>query len=262
MLKSLVRRRAGRAAVTTIGLGLLLGLLGSPEARAGECTAPGGAAAALGEKTVEARLQFMQSSMRDTVRLERRYALGWSLSYVGMAAGTWFLYPIAEDKHGQLISSSWNSATSVVAALNVLIDQLRVVGDQHKLEALLAAPHPAAERCAVVAKAEKLFIHAADNEKSARSPRAHILSFLSTVGLGLIFGYALQRPESAAINTGIGVVLSELMIATRPTLAMQRLERYRSGELELTAPPPSVLSWSVVPNFTSTSYGAAWAGAF
>ncbi len=260
MVKTFGNRGAAPAAVTA--LSLTLGLFYSPYAGAGECTGFTGTAPALAEHTAQERLQFIRKSMRDTAKMERRYALGWGLSYVGFAAGTWFLYPFADDKRGQLISSSFNSVSSTLGGINVLIDPLRVIHDQHKLEALLAQPVPDDQRCAVVAKAEKLFIHVADNEAGARSARAHILGFLGTVGLGLILGYGFKRAESAAINTSIGVALSELMIFTRPTTAIRSLERYRMGELEVSAPPPSVLSWSIVPNLTSTTYGAAWAGTF
>ena len=247
-------------------VGLGLGILSPAAALAGECTSPGGAAAALGEQSVEARLQFIQKSLRDTARLERRYAIGWGLAYVGMAAGTWFLYPFTDDKHGQMISSSWNSATSVAGGINVIIDPLRVIHDQHKLEALLTQSQyqsqSAEKRCAVVAQAEKLFNHVADNQRGAHSPKAHILSFLSTVGLGLILGYGLGRADSAAINTSIGVALGEIMIATRPTIAVRSMEIYRTGELDAPLPKPSLLSWSLVPTSTSTSYGLAWAGTF
>lgn len=252
----------GRGIVGVAAVGLLAGFFCPAAAQAGECAGQSGAAPLLGEQKVEARLQFVRQSLRDTARLERRYLLGWNLSYLGMAAGTWFLYPFAADQRGQRISSAWNTATSLAASLTVLIDPLRVIGDQHRLEALLSQPAAADQRCAVLAKAEKLLAHVAENETGARSSRSHIISFFTTVGLGLILGYALQRGESAAINTSIGVVLSEVMIATRPTLAIRRLESYRSGNLDATAPPPTHLSWAIVPTVTTTTYGAALGGAF
>lgn len=238
--------------------GLLLATLARPAAcHAAECPGP---TAAVSELPVAARLAFLRQSLTDTARLERRFALGWSLTYAGLAGGTWLLLPFADDFEGQRRASAWNSATSVAAGLLVLIEPLLVMRDHRRLEALLAAdPHPG---CATLAAAEKLLVHAASSEQGARTARAHALSALTTVGLGLVLGYALQRPESAAINTTIGIFLGEIMIASRPTVATLRLQRYRSGELD--APPPAAggLTVGVVPLRLDSGYGAALAGAF
>ena len=175
--------------------------------------------------------------------------------------GTWLLLPFADDFEGQRRASAWNSATSVAAGLLVLIDPLRVIRDHRRLEALLAAdPSPG---CATLAAAEQLLVHAAGSEEGARGPRAHILGALTTVGLGLVLGYALQRPESAAINTTIGVFLSEIMIASRPLVAVTRLQRYRSGDLgTATTPPAAGLALGLVPLRLDSGYGAALSGTF
>jgi hypothetical protein len=238
---------------------LLIGVAWPTASGAAECAGPTAAVSALPSET---RLSFLRASLHDTARLERRFALGWSLTYAGLAAGTWFLLPFADDFEGQRRASAWNSATSVAAGLLILIDPLLVIRDHRRLEALLAADPSAS--CATLAAAEKLLGHAAGSEQSARGPRAHILGALTTVGLGLVLGYALQRPESAAINTTIGVFLSEIMIASRPTVAMTRLQRYRSGDLSVStaAPPAGGLSLGVVPLRLDSGYGAALSGAF
>lgn len=238
--------------------GLLAGLGWPTAAQAALCPGP---TAAVSELPVAARLAFLRASLTDTARLERRFALGWSLTYAGLAGGTWLLLPFADDFEGQRRGSAWNSATSVAAGLLVLIEPLLVMRDQRRLEALLAAdPSPS---CATLAAAERLLVHAATSEQGARTARAHALSALTTVGLGLVLGYALQRPESAAINTTIGIFLGEIMIASRPTVATLRLQRYRSGELD--GPPPADgggLKVGVVPLRLDSGYGAALAGAF
>ncbi len=239
--------------------GLLAGVAWPTASCAAECAGPTAAVSALPSA---ARLAFLRASLHDTARLERRFALGWGLTYAGLAAGTWALLPFSDDFYGQRKASAWNSATSVAAGLLVLIDPLLVIRDHRRLEALLAAdPSPG---CATLAAAERLLVHAAGSEEGARGPRAHILGALTTVGLGLVLGYALQRPESAAINTTIGVFLSEIMIASRPMVALTRLQRYRSGDLSVSTPAPAAggLSLGLAPLRLDSGYGAALSGAF
>ena len=248
---------AAAPAIFLLG-GLLAAVTWPTPSCAAECAGPTAAVSAL---PVAERLAFLRASLQDTARLERRFALGWGLTYAGLAGGTWLLLPFADDFEGQRRASAWNSATSVAAGLLVLIDPLRVIRDHRRLEALLAAdPSPG---CATLAAAEQLLVHAAGSEEGARGPRAHILGALTTVGLGLVRGYALQRPESAAINTTIGVFLSEIMIASRPLVAVTRLQRYRSGDLgTATTPPAAGLALGIVPLRLDSGYGAALSGTF
>lgn len=231
-------------------------------AQAGECDSTVGAAPARSEQEIDARLRFVQRSLRDTALLERRFLLGWSLTYAGLAAGTWALLPFSSNPEGQRIASAWNSSTSVAAGLLVLIDPLLVMRDKNRMEALLAPSAQPQSSCAVLMKAEKLLQHAADNERSARGARAHILSSLTTVGLGLVLAYALKQPDSAVTNTPIGILLGELMIASRPLLAVDRLRSYRSGDLSIVSPPAGGFSIGVTPLALNSGYGAAVSGAF
>lgn len=228
----------------------------SAEAGAEECTNAAGLP--LQPQDISARLQFLRASLRETARLERRYAIGWNLTYLGFAAGTWTLLPFSDDPQGQRKASAWNSATSLFASLQVLIDPLLVVRDHRRMEALVKQPS-ALKDCTVLHKAELLLQHAANSETSARSAKAHIFSFLTTIGLGLVLGYALERPDSAAINTTIGITLGEIMIATRPTAAIRQWQDYRNGNLRLTAPREG-FALRVLPFRTNDGYGVAIGG--
>lgn len=242
---------------------LLLALLGFPATgRAGECVAPPGATPALGELAVKGRIEFLHHSLQATARTERRFALTWSLGYVGLAAGSWVLLPLSSDPQGQRISSTFSSATALAAALVALIEPLRVIADKRRLDRLLAESPARLHPCAVLAEAERLLAHAAANEHGARGPRARLFGFFTTVGLGLIHGYALNRPESAVTSTVIGIFLSQFMIVTRPTTAIRRLERYRRGDLSEAEPPAPILSVSATVSPIGSSYGLALAGVF
>ncbi len=250
-------RRRRYLVALLIGAALLLRAMA---AQAGECGSTVGAAPAQSDQEIDARLHFVQRSLRDTALLERRFLLGWGLTYVGLAAGTWVLLPLSSTPEKQRIASAWNSSTSVAAALLLLIDPLQVIRDKNRLESLLAqAPQSS---CAVLMKAEQLLKHAADNERGARSARAHIISSLTTVGLGLVLAYALKQPDSAVTSTPIGIFIGELMMASRPLLAVRRLQSYRSGDLSLTSPPTGGFSLGLTPLALNSGYGAAISGAF
>jgi hypothetical protein len=235
--------------------------LGSANGAAQECAAPASAGPELTKLAGAERLRFIRKTLQDTARAEKRFALGWSLTYTGLAAGAWVFLPLSPSDQGQLIESAWNSGTAGFAALYVLFDPLLTAHDSRRLERLLAGADASGNPCQVLAEAEALLAHAADKETSARGALAHIGNFAFNVGLGLILGYGLHRPAGAAMNTTIGVTLGELMILTRPQLASQSLARYRKGEL--TAPPSgAAVSWSVTPIASGAHYGLALAGSF
>jgi hypothetical protein len=85
---------------------------------------------------------------------------------------------------------------------------------------------------------------------------------LFNVGLGLGLAYGLHRPDSAAINTTVGILIGEVMIATRPTVAIQRLDRYRAGDFSRSPPPPALTSLFALPSRLGDGYGLAIGGRF
>ena len=248
-----------RTALTALGAGALTLSALAPSARAGQCAAPAGAAPALAEQDAEERLRFIREALLETVRREKRYMIGWSLTYAGFAAGTWALVPFSNDPR-KPIESAWNSSISTLGGLQNLIEPLLVVRDKNRVERLFSEPGNRT-RCQVLAEAERHFQHAANSEIGAKSAKAHITSLLVNVGLGLILGYGLKRPEGAAMNTTIGMFTSEIQIATRPTFAARRMESYRAGNLA-PAPPDPKIFFTPVLSPTDTGYGLAVAGAF
>lgn len=212
-------------------------LLWAGTAQAGQCDAPD-ASAALREQSVDARLGYIRDSMAETFRLERRFAVGWSLGYAAMAAGTWMLVPLTSDPL-QRAASIWSSATAVSGALLNLIQPMRVVTAQRRMEKLLREPVPTEGRCAQLREAERLFAFAANNERGARSAISHLSGFVSVIGLGLIEAYAVKRPDSAATSLPLGILVTELLIWTRPQVAVRRFASYQAGDLS----PPKPRKW-------------------
>lgn len=262
-LRSRIGKRAASRLLAFSLLGLHLILL-PKNSSAVECPLPAGAAPALAQRSKEVRLSFLRQSMRDTAALERRYLLGWSLSYAGLAAATWVLVPFYDDPRPQYTTSAWNSATSVAASLLVLTGPMPILRDEKRLERRFqnASRNDPAQDCAVLLEAEQLLQRAAANEASARSAQSHLLGTLTTIGLGLILGYALNRPDSAAMSTTIGIVLDELSIASRPTVGIRRLESYKSGTLTAITPPTFVPLMGLAPIRLTNGYGLALGGVF
>lgn len=237
----------------TLGAGL-----GQQQAHAQHCPLPPDAQPALEHHDDATRLRFIEQTLQDAAKQERRFALGWSLTYTGLSAGSWLILPLSDDPR-QLVETAFNSGTSAFAALFSLIGPLSVVSDQRRLRTLLTASTSPDRACATLAASERLFRHAAESEASARGAFAHVSSAAFNVGLGLVLAYALKRPDGAAINTSVGIALGELMIATRPTLATKRWQRYREGNLSM-QPDESQPIVSVSPWLTPTSYGVSLLG--
>jgi len=236
-------------------LALAAGFGGAGTARAGECEVPVLAAPALAAQTPEARLRFIAQTLRQTARSERRYATGWGLIYAGLAAGTWLFVPLSSDPR-QYVESAFNSGTSALAGLLVVIRPVGVIRDQQRMEKLLVQQGTGEVRCTVLAESERLLLHAAESQQSARNALAHIGNVAVNLGLGLVLGYGLDRPQGAAVNTSIGIVLGELMIATRPLQAARGLESYRVGNLRPESETQTPPLW-VTPLRISSGYGVA-----
>lgn len=239
----------------------LLGcLLRAAPAHAAPCAVPAGSAPALAAHDGGARLRFVRESMAHTAVMERRFMLGWGLTYGALAVGS-PLALVLDDSREARVEAAWSSATSAFAALTAIIQPLLVMRDHWRLERLLTAPRRTGDGCAVLAEAERLLAHAARSEASARSPLAHVGSLIFNLGLGLALGYGLDRPATAARNTAIGIALGELMIFSRPTQAVRSLESYRRGDL--TRPRQGgAFSFDIGVTAGAGMYGATLMGTF
>ncbi len=243
----------------TVALLFGSGLCGR-SAAALECPVPAGASPTLAGVDAESRLQFVKRTLAQTAQSERRYALGWSLTYTALSAGAWLMVPLGSSNDpGQLWESAWNSGTSAFAALFVLYAPLVAARDAGKMKQILSVSD--LDGCARLAESERILKRVADSQQSARKPLAHISSVAFNVGLGLILGYALHRPKGAAMATSIGVVMGELMIATRPTEALRGLASYREGSMIV--PSPSLATpLALIPTVANQSYSLLIGGAF
>ncbi|MFO0574398.1 MAG: hypothetical protein U1A78_10385 [Polyangia bacterium] len=244
------RRPVGRAGTSALGSFTLFALLvgGPAPGYAAECAVPTGAASALGEHDAAARLRFVRDVLRETAVKERRFLVGWALTYAGFAGGAWVLVPFSDDPR-KPVDAIWSSSTAVAGGILAVIPPAQVLRDHRQVERLAASPGPPS--CEALREAERRLEHAANSELGAGSALGHISSFAINIALGLVLGYGLKRPDTAATNTLIGIFISELMIATRPLAAARGLEKYRAGALTeptaVTAPPRLTLAPALAP---------------
>jgi hypothetical protein len=225
---------------------LLALLAGGPAAHAAECAVPTGAAPSLGEHDAATRLRFVRDVLRETAVKERRFLVGWALTYTGFAGGAWVLVPFSDDPR-KPIDAIWSSATAVAGGILAVIPPAIVLRDHRQVERLAASSDPPS--CDTLREAERRLEHAAASELGAGSALGHISGVAINIALGLVLGYGLKRPDTAATNTLIGIFVSEFMIVTRPLAAARGLERYRAGTLTAaaTTPPRLTLSPGLAP---------------
>jgi hypothetical protein len=96
---------------------------------------------------------------------------------------------------------------------------------------LSSASDPSENSCEALAQAEALLEQAAKNDQQNTGVWVHASNVLVNVGIGLGMGLGFHHWGSAAISTGIGIPVGELMILTYPQSALKLRERYVKGNL-------------------------------
>jgi hypothetical protein len=117
-----------------------------------------------------------------------------------------------------------------------------------------------ADRCEVVARAERTLVSVESNQALANGPLAHIGNVAVNAGLFLLLGLGYGRWPSAALSGGVGVAVGETNAFTQPHHLREVLARYRSGQLEDAS--PAAVTWSIVPVVEPHLQGARFAVAW
>jgi hypothetical protein len=86
----------------------------------------------------------------------------------------------------------------------------------------------AAERCAVVAEAEKMLAASVADEAFNRGFLAHAGNVLVNGGGLLIIGIGYDRWLTGALGTAVGIAVGELQIFTRPTASLRGSAGYHA----------------------------------
>lgn len=212
---------------------LLLFLLASGLAHAGQvCASP---------TENHRRLTFIQTHLHEDARRARVWTGAWGAGYGALALVQLAATPaLSAEQQPDLYVGAISSAGALAAMLLVPLD---VIEDSHTLDAMALA-HPSEVDCDVLAEAERLLVHSAENEQAGHSLLLHganiVYNALSLLVLGLVF----DRWASGALNALVGIALGEAQILTQPTGAEETLRRYRSGEWDAAGATPRP-AWNV-----------------
>ncbi len=229
-------------------------LLAAALAQAGECPIPQGASPALAAVDGEARLAFIQRGMRYAAHKARVWA--WSSAGVLMAVGNFqLLGALKVPDRGERIDL-WVGAASLAFSVAqmaavpplVTIDQWTV--DRHVRRAAAGA-----DRCALLAEAEKFLKRDAVSEERGTGLAMQAVTLFFNIGTGAVLGIAFNRWDSAATSIFIGSALGELQILSQPTESVRLLERYRAGDMTPRKGEKTAMQWHLLPTVTHDGWG-------
>ncbi|MDB4996360.1 MAG: hypothetical protein JWM74_3792, partial [Myxococcaceae bacterium] len=208
------------------------------------CPALTGGTRSLQAISAERRLAFVVATVRDQARRARTWSLAWTLTGLGLSAANFTLAGLTDDRADRVDRIIAGSSSLTLPAA-MLIDPLRVVSDQPKLEVLLDAVdwRRGGMECLVLGRAEDFLVRDADDEHRHARFSSHLLGIGYNIGVALVLGLGLGHWRAAILNGVGGILISEARLLTQPTGAVSALERYRAGDLgdsTLTARPVSV----------------------
>lgn len=202
----------------------------------GRCPAIAGGSSALAAADAAERLHMIQRGLGADARNARIWAWTWAGLYatsLGINAGR-----IPLSSHDTQIDAAVATAGSAIGLSMLGILPLTVMGDQRRLDALVAAAPSDGDRCALLAEAERLLVRDARSEEFGRGALANAGNFVLNIGLGLLLGIGYGHWTAASITTLSGIAVGEVQFATQPTGAVDLLGRYRRGDLAGRAAEP------------------------
>jgi len=184
---------------------------------------------------VEARTAFLRQRIEAERPSAERWMRTWGVVDGALTVGQLVAVPFTPDRSSRTVLLA-GAATSALGVLQIL------------LVPPVARSPPAADRaedaCAEVAALERALARDARNQTLGAGWIAHAGNLLVNGAIGLAAGLAGERWRSGALTFAIGFALGEAQILTQPTGLARDLERYRGGNVGLTAeaPPPIALA--------------------
>ena len=219
----------GRA-LKSVALGLLIAA--STPARASCPVIAGAEGGALAQKDDEARLAWLGIAGATVVDLA--------------------MIPILGDTRDNRIDFGLGAITTIIGIPPLMLWPPRVLADHEALEALAATP--GAERCAVLADAEKRLAADAAAQDAQRAWYMHAGNVVLNAGVTLLFG-AFHHWTSGVLNGLGGAIVGEVIIFTEPIDQLDDLASYRRGDFVAPVRP----AWQLVPTFSRGGMGLALA---
>jgi hypothetical protein len=201
---------------------------------------------------VDARLSFVRERLAADDHDSRRWMWSWGIAYGALTLGQAGL-ALTRDDEGEQVELYVGAAKSLLGLVPVLGVQNPALRDSGRLEARVAQVSTggasAAERCAVVAEAEKLLDAAAADEAFNRGFLAHAGNVLVNGGGLLVIGIGYDRWLTGALGAAVGIAVGELQIFTRPTASLRGRDGYHAR-------------WTVAPMVTGAAAGLQVVGVF
>jgi hypothetical protein len=207
---------------------LLLGLALCAPAAAQECPRPAGA----GDHGI--------ASQSDQQRLDALAALaGREAAHFGtwklLSGAAFGLLVVGQLGLAPLMPAETRSDYYFGAAYSALGMASTLVGAPAVFErgppfAREAAAATAENRCELIAEGERLLERSAAEEALPRQWYMHVVNVAVNLSLGAILGFGYQHWATAALNTGVGIALSEAILFTRPNALGAAWRDYLTGE--------------------------------
>lgn len=224
------------------GLVLLVMLTGAVSTAHADCPAMAGAdATTLTAHDDDARLAWIEARLGRTAHRAKVWRNAWGIGIIGATAVDLALIPILGDTRDHRIDFGLGAATTLPGIVPLIFFQPRVLADHATLAA--HAAKPGADRCVLLAEAEKLLVLDAAAQRQQRAWYMHAGNVLLNTGVVFLFG-AFGHWTSGILNGVGGAIVGEAIIFTEPIDQIDDLDQYRNGDLG--APPPQH-AWMVAP---------------
>ncbi len=226
-----------------------------PAAAPAACSAPLPAGSSLAGLDPAARLSFVRSTVDQQAARSRAWARGWTIAGSILVIGN-FAQAIGAASRQDRVTDIAGGSTSVLIPLPILMRPPRVLVDRRNVDTSAAG---GADLCTRVAQDDELLARDARDQASATGFAAHAGAVGFNVATGLVLGLGFKDWKGAASVGGVGIVIAEAQILTRPRGAVRALARYDRGQL---ASSPASRSWLVAPSANRSRVGARLAMLF
>lgn len=198
------------------------------------------------------RVAWIQRRLARTAQSARLWLHAWELGIAGATAIDLAFIPILGNTKSVRIDFGLGAATTVVGIVPLALWQPQVLDEHEALDARIARGD--ADRCALVADAERRLVALAAAQRQQRAWYWHAGNVVINAGVTLLFG-AFHHWGSGLANGVGGVLIGELIIYTEPVDQIDDLARYRRGDLADVARA----TWRLMPTAGPHSAGLAFA---
>ncbi len=255
----LANRHRSRLALTlAAGSIALAAFICARAASAQRCPTRPGISPALANIDALERLAFIRRRIDHAAYRSRVWAATWGSAYATVATVQVVRIPLTEDPTTQ-IEAALAAGSASLGALFVAIVPPAVLWDTRTIRQRIARHRQSDDICAFVADAETILEHSASNQAFGVGPVMQSVTLGYNIGLGLLIGFWLHDWTTAAITMATGTAISEVMLLTKPTDAIDAWRRYRIGDLRSTI-RPSTSYWIVAPDISPERVGLSVRG--